>query len=126
MACQMNLKVGMDDQEYDNYVSGSIIPLFPDLKDVQGKLVVLKIDSGPCYLKPDLLTSLWLISVYKYPRVPNTTDVTQEMDNNYGPSKITFKNNLDYITQQRVNSNHPCSLKIYFTWSIILEGQSHF
>ena len=43
----MNEKGGMDDVEFDGYLSNSLVPLYPDAEDVKGKRVIFKIDSGP-------------------------------------------------------------------------------
>ena len=42
----MNEKGGMNDEEFDKYIDNSIVPLYPDLEDTQGKRVLLKVDSG--------------------------------------------------------------------------------
>ncbi len=47
---------------------------------------MIKIHSGPGRIQHDLLATLWLIGVYKCLGVPNTTLVTQETDQNFGPS----------------------------------------
>ena len=107
----MNLKGGMDDAEYEKYLFSSIIPLFPDLKDQPGLRIMLKVDSGPGRLQPKLLSTLRLIGAYKYPGVPNTTAVTQETDQNYGQFKTKFRSNLDFVTQQRLNSSKPCNIQ---------------
>ncbi len=61
---------------------------------------MIKVDNRLGRLQHDLLAALQLIGVYKYPGVPNTTAVTQETDQNYGPFKSTFQSNMDYVTQQ--------------------------
>ncbi len=86
----MNSKGGMDDDEYKKFILGSIIPLFPDFKDIPGKRVMIKVDSGPGRLQHDLLVMLQLIDVYKYPGVPNTTAMTHKTNQNNGPFKPTF------------------------------------
>ena len=47
MTYGMNAKGGMDEEEFDKYVFGSLIPLYPDAEDTPGKRVMLKVDSGP-------------------------------------------------------------------------------
>ena len=42
----LNEKGGMNDEEFDKYIDNSIVPLYPDLEDTQGKRVLLKVDSG--------------------------------------------------------------------------------
>ncbi len=43
----MNEKGGMNDDEFNKYIDNSFVPLFPDLENVPGKRVLLKVDSGP-------------------------------------------------------------------------------
>jgi hypothetical protein len=43
----MNMKGGMNDEEFERYINNTIIPLFPDMEDTPGKHVLLKVDSGP-------------------------------------------------------------------------------
>ena len=45
----------------------------------------------------DLLAKLKMLGFILYPCVPNTTHVTQEMDQNYGPFKMQFSVNLELI-----------------------------
>jgi hypothetical protein len=51
----MNKKGGMNDEEFDKYVNNMIVPLFPDLEDVPGKRMLLKVDSSPGQNKTALL-----------------------------------------------------------------------
>ena len=41
------------------------------------------------------------LGVYCYLGVPNTTQVTQETDQNYGTFKSTFRQNLETLSQAR-------------------------
>ena len=41
------------------------------------------------------------LGVYCYPDVPNTTQVAQETDQNYGNLKSTFRHNLETLSQAR-------------------------
>ncbi len=43
----MNKKGGMNDDEFNKNINNSIVSLFPNLEDVSGKRVFLKVDSGP-------------------------------------------------------------------------------
>ena len=59
----MNPKGGMDEAEFEKYLSNSIFPLYPDVKDVMGKRVMLKVDSGAGRLNMEaagLLSSAWV------------------------------------------------------------------
>ena len=106
----LNEKGGMDNEEFEKYIRGAILPLFPDVEDKPGKRVLLKVDSGPgrCNLK--LLVALRLLGVYLYPCVPNTTHVSQETDQCYGPFKTQFLQNLTNVFEGRLNANESTSL----------------
>ena len=86
----MNARGGMDDVEFDDYLSNSLIPLYPGAEDVNGKRVIFKLDSGPGRLGMKLLAQLCLLGFVLYPGVPNTTAVSQKTDRNYGPFKTEF------------------------------------
>ncbi len=47
VTCGVNLKEGMDDEEFQKYIFGSIVSLYPDAEDKKGKRDMLKVDSGP-------------------------------------------------------------------------------
>jgi hypothetical protein len=42
----MNGKGGMNNKEFKHYFDNSIVPLFPDLEDMPGKCILLKVDIG--------------------------------------------------------------------------------
>jgi hypothetical protein len=95
----LNTKGGMDDREFELYITNSILPLYPNTLDRPGKRLILKCDSGPGRLQIDLLAKLRHLGVYLYPCVPNTTEVTQETDRTYGK----FKTILDSLS---MNASH--------------------
>jgi len=78
----MNAKGGMDDCEFEKYNLNSLIPLYPDAKDVAGFRVMIKADSGPGRNATSLLTKLQMLGFTLYPGVPNITSVTQETNQN--------------------------------------------
>ena len=86
----MNEKGGMDDVEFPQYFLNSIVPLFHDTNGVNGKRVMVKVDSGPGRLQENFLAEARTHGFIVYPGVPNTTAVTQETDQNYGPFKTQF------------------------------------
>eukprot|EP00804_Cyclotella_cryptica_P026199 CCRYP_009772-RA/>CCRYP_009772-RA protein AED:0.17 eAED:0.17 QI:0/0/0/1/0/0/3/0/383 len=83
-------KGGMVDVEFREYFLNSIIPLFPDSNNVNGKRVMVKVDSGPGRLQEDFLAEARTLGLIVYPGVPNTTAVKQETDQNYVPFKTHF------------------------------------
>ena len=87
--------------ELDKYINSAILPLYPDLADVPGKRIIIKLDSGPGRTNLDMLARLRLIGCYVVPGVPNTTGKTQETDQNYGPFKHHYRANIRTLTQAR-------------------------
>ena len=54
----MNGKGGMDDDEFEKFMLNSMLPLWPNARDVPGKRVMFKADSGPGRTNPTLLAKL--------------------------------------------------------------------
>ena len=63
-------KGGMDDVKFFEYLQKSIMKLYPDATPVKGKWVVIKCDSGPGRLNPDLLVYLHYHGFYFTPVSP--------------------------------------------------------
>ncbi len=95
----MNGKGGMNNEKFERYIDNSIVPLFPDLEDMPGNCILLKVESGcGCNLQ-DLLNKCWFRGVYIYPGLPKSTSMQQETDINfYGPFKGVVRRNLAKIT----------------------------
>ncbi len=94
----MNEKGGMNNEEFESYIDISIIPLFPDLDDMPGNYILLKVDSGRGWIWQDLLNKCWFRGVYINPGLPNSTSMQQETDINfYGPFKGVVWRNLAKI-----------------------------
>ncbi len=81
----MNGKGGMNNEEFERYVDNSIIPFFPDLEDIPGNCIMLKVESGHGCNLQDLLNKCW-------------TSMQQEADIIfYGPFKGVVWRNLSKI-----------------------------
>ena len=93
----MNECGGMNDVEFFRYIENVICPLFPDMADVEGSRVVLKVDSGPGRWGRELMLMARFRGLYIYPSVPNATSVQQETDVSYGPFKGIDEKNLERI-----------------------------
>jgi hypothetical protein len=100
----MNDRGGMNSVELDKYMRGSILPMYPDIADTPGKRVIMKVDSGPGRMNVEMLARLRVQGLYLVPGVPNTTSVTQETDQNYGPFKGTYRGNIRTLSQARFDS----------------------
>jgi len=103
----MNEKAGMNSVELEKYTRCSILPLYPDIADVEGKRVILKVDSGPGRMNLEMLAALRIQGLYLVPGVPNTTGKTQETDQNYGPFKGSFRANIRTLSQARFDNGMP-------------------
>jgi hypothetical protein len=93
----LNSKGGMDDDEFFEYIQKTIMKLFPDAAPVRGRWVILKCDSGLGRLNPTLLAYHRFHGFILYPGVPNTTAVTKETDQSYGPFQTAVRTNLQVI-----------------------------
>jgi hypothetical protein len=100
----MNPKGGMDNLKFHKYLLTLVPRLFPDAADVVGKRVMIKCDSGPGRDSLELLADLRVRGIYLFPAVPNSSAVTQEMDQCYGPFKSGVRQNLDILFQDRLQS----------------------
>ena len=109
-----NEKGGMDNNDFDKYIMNSIIPLYPNARNRPGHCVMLKVDSGQGRINLNLLARLRRLGFILYPCVPNTTHVTQETDQNYGPFKTQFLSNLDLIVDARLTLKKSLSLQPKF------------
>ena len=78
----MNARGGMGDVEFDDYLSNSLIPLYPGAVDVKVKRVLFKTESAPWRLVMNLLAWLRLLGFVLYPGAPNTSTVSQETNRN--------------------------------------------
>ena len=64
-----------------------------------------KVNEGPGRDFTELLVELRFLSFYLYPRVPNSTAVSQETDGNCGPMKTGFCSNLKELVDERIAAN---------------------
>ena len=85
----------LDENKFELYFIGSIVPLYPDAKDTKGKLVLVKIDSGPVQLNMNMIVRLRNLGYILYPGMPNTTSATQETYKGYGVFKSHFARTLN-------------------------------
>ncbi len=106
-----NEKGGMDSKEFEKYVLGSVVPLYPIARDKPGHRVMLKVDSGPSRMNLNLLVRLRRLGFVMYPGMPNTTHISQETDQQYGAFKTQFTINLDTIVEGWINNGVSLSLQ---------------
>ncbi len=99
------------------------MPLFPDAQDVRGKSVIMKVDSGPGRMELGFLAEARTLGFIIYPGVPNTTAVTQETDQSYGPFKTQFQKNLKILSDSRLIGNYSTSLPQWMVSLVMFEGQ---
>ena len=110
MTIGMNEKGGIDEVEFRQYFLNSIVPLFPDSDDVNGKRVMVKVDSGSGRLQENFVAEARTLEFIVYPGIRNATAVTQETDQSYGPFKTQFLKNLKQLSDARIMADLSTSL----------------
>ncbi len=118
----LNTKGRMDDKEFEEYVTNSILPLYPNTRDRPGSRLLLKCNSGPGRLQIELLAKLRFLGVYLYPCVPNATAVTQETDRTYGKFKSAFRMNLELLVDECVRLDRSALVPQYKYGLLVFGG----
>jgi hypothetical protein len=106
----MNEKAGMNEEELEKFIYTNIVRLFPDVQDATRKRVILKVDSGPGRMNVKMLARLRCMGIYVVPGVPNTTEVSQEMDQLYGLFKSLYRENLRALALHRQTCEQPINM----------------
>jgi len=119
----LNSKGGMDADDFFEYIKMTIMKLFPDAAPELGKWVVTKCDSVPGRSNAELLAYMRFHGFLLFPGVPNTTAVTQETDQNYGPFQSAFRLNLQVIIDARIENNKSTSLAPWMVGLIVFGGE---
>ena len=97
---------------------------FPDAAPMRGRWVILKCDSGPGRLNPTLLAYyLRFHGFILYPGVPNTTAVTQETGQSYGPFQTAVLTNLQVIIDERIDANKTTTLSPWIIGLVVFGGE---
>ena len=99
---RMNENGGIDDADFQKYLFGSIIVLYPNARSVKGKWAIIKVVSGLGSLNKTLLAQLRNLGSILYPGGPNMTAMIQQTERNYEPFKTQLRNNLDLVLTQRL------------------------
>jgi hypothetical protein len=71
---------GVNVEEFYKYIMNAILPLYPDARNIPGKVMLLKIDMGVGRDNMDLIVELENHGFRLLSSVPNATHVMQEMD----------------------------------------------
>lgn len=122
----MNEKGGMNADALFSYFKENLALLFPNASDTPGHRVVVKIDSGPGRMNENMLLFMRARDFYLFPCVPNTTQVTQETDQNYGQFKSVWRNNLDRLANQRFSAtcDNRRTINMSDVWLLLFGGKS--
>jgi hypothetical protein len=110
----LNEKSGMDMEEFAKYLYR--------MRHLNLGSGFLKCESGPGRLNLDLLADLRLDGFILFPGVPNTTAVTQETDQNYGPFKTQYFKNLDAVVDARLKQGKLTAMAPWQVGLIIYGG----
>ena len=78
--------------------------IFPDISFFLCRLII-KVGSDPGRTSLEMLGYICALEVYFYPGFPNTTHVSQEIDQNYGLFNAVFKENLEVLSQARFDKD---------------------
>jgi hypothetical protein len=97
-----NEKAGMNEIEFWKFLEATIPRWFPDVENKKGLRVIIKVDSGPGRKNYEKLAKFRLMGIYVIVGVPNSTAVTQETDQNYGPFKQMYYVNLEILVKFRI------------------------
>jgi len=93
----MNEKGGMDEAHFEKYITDLLAVLYPDCADSKGKRVVFKVDHGPGQSNVKLLVHLRARGCYLFPSVPNSSSVSQEMDQIFDLFKTLMRGNVEKL-----------------------------
>ncbi len=63
--------------EFQQYFLNNIVTLFSDSNDINGKRVMVKVDSRPGRVQEHFLAKARTLGFFVYPGVPNNTAVTR-------------------------------------------------
>lgn len=97
----MSPKGGMNGELFNCWFNEYVLPCIPDIADSPGKRVMATADMGPGRKGIEFLSRAKVDGVYFFPKVPNTTNVTQEMDQQFGPFKASVYTNRDKLWLER-------------------------
>jgi hypothetical protein len=100
-----NERGGMDAVEFSKYLLGLVKTLYPDVSDLPHRRVIVKCDSGPGRENLEMLAQLRVLGVYLFPSVPNSSSVTQEMDQLYSLFKSIVRRNLEILFDARLRAS---------------------
>jgi hypothetical protein len=77
--------------EFEKYINNVIDDMFPDMEDILGKRILLKVDSRPGRNCAAMLVKVKFKGLYIHPGLPNATAIHQEMAQSYGPFKSAVR-----------------------------------
>ena len=97
--------------------------LWPNAAPVKGRWVVIKVDSEPGPLNPNLLAFLRFHGFILYPSVPNTNAVTHETDQSYDPFQTAIRTNLQLIIDERLRIDATRSLLPWIIGLVVFGGE---
>jgi len=106
----MNEKGGMDEAHFEKYLTDLIYQLYPTAADVEGKRVLVKCDQGPGRSNLKLLARLRARGIILFPSVPNTSSVSQEMDQIFDLFKRLTRVNVERLHDALMQAGRSVSL----------------
>ena len=114
---RMNEKGSMDDDEFEIYITNSIVLLFSDAKYIPGKRFIININSGPGWENIESLAKLRNLGFLIYPGVSNTTSVSQKNGSELWVFKTHIPEELGHAKFQSDFSNQSLQYPPMDRWS---------
>ena len=83
---------------------------------------MFKVESGPRRLNLNILAYARIFLFFIYSYVPNTTTVTQDTEQSYGPFKTQFIENINTLSDDRIIHNDSTTIKQWMVGIIVFGG----
>jgi hypothetical protein len=112
----------MDDNKFFEYLQKSIMKLYPNAAPMKRTWDIIKCNSSPGRLNAKLLAYLQFHGFLLFPSIPNTTPVTQEMDQSYGPFQSALQTNLQLLIDKRIRKEKPTSFSSWIVGLVVFGG----
>jgi hypothetical protein len=99
-----NKKGGMNGVAFNAWYNDWLKSLYPNAKDVPGKRILDKSDSGPGRFGEAFNSRARLDGFYHFPSTPNATEVCQEMDQLFSYFKSLVYKNINTVLSKKKES----------------------
>lgn len=101
-----NLKGGMDTDWFGKVLDTMIVPLYPKARPRFGEKVCILTDMGPGRKSKELATKLRLLGFDLFPLLPNSSALSQLMDQLFSHFKTLFRKNIAELSEHVTKKAH--------------------